>query len=192
MDLLRDLERFGDARGVRAGDLDGYVRSQGDARFDVLASDEDAASAASVDREAFLALHRSLSRLYRIIVVDTGNNMRAGNWQAALDKADQLVIVSTVREDTGQSAAWMVDALRSAGRHHAVRNAVTVLSAASRNDDRGLADRLRQHFGQLTRAVVEIPHDDALVAGGPIDLAALSPASRRAWLRVAAAVVDGL
>jgi MinD-like ATPase involved in chromosome partitioning or flagellar assembly len=192
VDLLRDLDRFDDARGVRAGDLDGYVRSQGDARFDVLASDEDAASAASVDREAFLALHRSLSRFYRIIVVDTGNNMRAGNWQAALDKADQLVIVSTVREDTGQSAAWMVDALRAAGRHHAVRTAVTVLSAASRNDDRGLADRLRRHFGQLTRAVVEVPHDDALVAGGPVDLTALSPASRQAWLRVTAAVVDGL
>ncbi len=192
VDLLRDLERFADSRGVRAGDLDTYVRSQGDARFDVLASDEDAASAASIDREAFLALHRSLARFYRLIVVDTGNNMRAGNWQAAVDKADQLVIVSTVREDTGQSAAWMVDALRATGRHESIRNAVTIFTAAAKEVDGGLADRLHHHFAQMTRAVVDVPYDPALVSGGPIDLGRLSAGSRRAWLHAAAAVVDGL
>jgi len=56
---------------------------------------------------------------------------------------------------------------------------------------RGLV-REHQHFGQLTRAVVDVPHDEALASGGPIDLAALSPASRRAWLHVAAVLVDGL
>ena len=128
VDLLQNLERFTEPGAARVGDLDGYVRSQGSAQFDVLASDEDAASAASIDDFAFRALHRTLSRFYRVMIVDTGNNMRASNWQAAIEAADQVVIVSTVREDTAQSAAWAIDALRATGHGDAVRKAVTVLS----------------------------------------------------------------
>lgn len=192
VDLLRELERFQNAESARVGDLDNFVRGQGSAQFDVLASDEDAASAASIDAEAFNALHRSLARFYRLIVVDTGNNMRASNWQAAVEAADQLVIVSTVREDTGQSAAWVADALNAAGQGAKVRNAVTVLAAPSARSDQALARRLHAHFTGLTRAVVDVPFDPSLVAGGPINVDALTRASRQAWLRVTALVADGL
>ena len=39
-ELLEDLERFKDVYQSRIGDLGAFVRSQGDAHFDVLASDE--------------------------------------------------------------------------------------------------------------------------------------------------------
>ncbi|GIF40078.1 MinD/ParA family ATP-binding protein [Actinoplanes xinjiangensis] len=192
VDLLRDLHRFDEIRSARVGDLDNYVRSQGDSQFDVLASDEDSASAASIDDAAFNRMHRTLSRFYRILCIDTGNNMRASNWQAAVDAADQLVIVSTIREDTSQSAAWLADALRATGRETLVENAVTVLAAPTRTPDAALRDRLHRHFGKLTRAVLDVPHDPALVAGGPVAYDALTPASRAAWLQVTAAVADGL
>ncbi|WP_035060264.1 MinD/ParA family ATP-binding protein, partial [Cellulomonas bogoriensis] len=192
VDLLRDLDRFAAPDSARMGDLDAYVRTQPGAHVDVLASDEDAASAASIDAEAFRALHRTLTRFYRVMVVDTGNNMRASNWQAAIEVADQVVIVSTVREDTAQSAAWAVDALRATGHEDIVRNAVTVLSDPAPRRDRELAERLHEHFGRLTRSVIDVPYDRALVAGGPIDVDALSPDSRQAWLRVSAAVAEGL
>jgi MinD-like ATPase involved in chromosome partitioning or flagellar assembly len=192
VDLLRDLDRFTDSRAARVGDLDNYVRAQGSAQFDVLASDEDAASAASIDDEAFRQLHTALARFYRVMVIDTGNNMRASNWQAAVAAADQLVIVSTVREDTAQSAAWLIDALRATGNAHVVREAVTVLTAPARTPDAELSQRLHSHFGQLTRTVLDVPHDPALVAGGPIAYDTLTPRSQDAWLRVTAAVADGL
>lgn len=191
VDLLSDLARFEDPSLVRVGDLDAYVRAQ-PARFDVLASDEDAASAASIDADAFRALHGTLSRFYRIMVVDTGNNMRASNWQAALEVADQVVLVTTVREDTAQSAAWAADALRATGHEDAVRNAVTVLADPAVERDRELGERLHDHFGRLTRAVVDVPYDPALVAGGPLDVDALAPRTLEAWLRVTATVARGL
>lgn len=191
VDLLQDLGRFDEDR-ARVGDLDTYVRAQGSAQFDVLASDEDAASAASIDAYAFRSLHRTLARFYRVMVIDTGNNMRASNWQAALEAADQVVIVSTVREDTSQSAAWAVDAMRATGHADAVERAVTVLSSPAPRRDEALAGRLHEHFGRLTRAVLDVPYDPALVAGGPIDYEALSRESREAWLHVTAAVADGL
>jgi MinD-like ATPase involved in chromosome partitioning or flagellar assembly len=192
VNLLQDLERFADRGAARIGDLDNYVRSQGSAQFDVLASDEDAASAASIDAFAFRSLHRTLSRFYRVMVVDTGNNMRASNWQAAVEAADQVVVVSTVREDTAQSAAWAIDALRATGHEDVVRRAVTVLSAPAPQRDEALAARLHDHFGQLTRAVLDVPYDPSLVGGTPLDLARLQRRTREAWLHVAAAVADGL
>ncbi|WIM99487.1 cobalamin biosynthesis protein CobQ [Actinoplanes oblitus] len=192
VDLLRDLDRFADVRSARVGDLDNYVRSQGDAQFDVLASDEDAESSASIDAAAFKDLHRTLSRFYRVMVVDTGNNMRASNWEAAVAEADQLVIVSTVREDTAQSAAWMADALNTSGRGELVANAVTVLAEPAAVADKALRARLHRHFGQLTRAVVDVPYDAALIGGGPIAYDALSPASHAAWLEATAAIAEGL
>ncbi|UJP40875.1 MinD/ParA family ATP-binding protein [Cellulomonas palmilytica] len=192
VDLLQALPSLGGAATVRVGDLDGFVRTQTDEQFDVLASDESAASASSMDAASFAALHRVLSRFYRVLVIDTGNNMRASNWQAAIDAADQVVVVSTIREDTAQSAAWALDALRATGNDDAVRRAVTILSAPDRKIDKDLRKRLRSHFGALTRAVVEVPYDPSLVSGGPIAYESLRPATRDAWLRATAIVADGL
>ena len=192
VDLLNALPALGPAGAVRIGDLDGFVRTQPSEQFDVLASDENSASGSSVDADSFTSLHEVLSRFYRVLVIDTGNNMRASNWQAAVGAADQIVVVSTVREDTAQSAAWALDALRATGHDEAVRRAVTVLSAPEPKVDKDLQKRLRSHFGALTRAVLDVPHDKALVAGGPIDYDALSTTTRDAWLRVTAVVADGL
>ena len=192
VDLLRDLDRFDDRLLGRIGDLDRFVRSQGSAQFDILASDEDAAGAATIGADEFERLHHALCRFYRIIVVDTGNNMRAPNWEAAVAAADQLVIVSTVREDTAASAMWMADGLRDKGHGDKVRNAVTVLAAPDGPADRRLHERVRSHFGRLTRAVVDVPHDPALVSGGHLDVGTLQPGTREAWLYATAAIADAL
>ncbi|MFP7833539.1 MinD/ParA family protein [Marisediminicola sp. LYQ134] len=192
VNLLRDLDRFSDPVAGRVGDLDNYVRSQADAQFDVLASDEDAAASSMIDAEAFSRLHQTLQRFYRIIVVDTGNNMRASNWEAAVDAADQLVIVSAMREDTAGGAAWMVEGLAQKGHEDKLRSAVTVLSSPEKTVDAHLRSRLHDHFGGLTRAVVEVPHDASLVSGGPIVIDALAPATREAWLHATATIADSL
>ena len=192
LDLLNNLDHFvaGDAR---VADLDRYVRPQGDMNFDILASDEDPGSAASINGDAFYRLNDTLSRFYRIKVVDTGNNVRASNWLAAVESADQLVIVSTVREDTFNAAAWMIDELRMTGHTEQVENAVTILSHSSRAKiDRVLHKRLLHHFGAHTRAVLEVPFEEHFVDGGSLDWSKLSKATREAWLEATATVADGL
>ena len=192
VDLLADLDRFTAPTQASLAGLDTYVRTQVDARFDVLASDEDAAASSTIDAAAFDRLHGVLSRYYRLLIVDTGNNMRASNWVAAVAAADQLVIVSTVREDTAASAAWLLDGLREKGFDHKIDQAVTILAAPSARPDKRLSERLERHFEQVTSAVVHVPFDPALVDGGPIDFDALSAESRDAWLTVAATVADRL
>ncbi|MBN9176778.1 MAG: chromosome partitioning protein [Microbacterium sp.] len=192
VDLLEHLDSFAEPSQASLAALDTYVRTQVDARFDVLASDEDAAASSTIDAAAFDRLHGVLSRYYRLLIVDTGNNMRASNWVAAVAAADQLVIVSTVREDTAASAAWLLDGLREKGFDHKIDEAVTILAAPSAKPDRKLAERLERHFAQVTGAVVHVPFDAALVDGGPIDFDALSPETRDAWLSVAASIAQRL
>ncbi|MCL2465691.1 MAG: hypothetical protein FWF02_07075 [Micrococcales bacterium] len=192
LDLLAALPELQALGDLRVGDLGPYMRSQGTEQFDVLASDDDAASGAFVDAHAFNDLHAMVTRFYRTIVIDTGNNIRASNWRAAVEAADRLVLVTTVREDSAQAAAWAVEALRAAGLADVVRSAVTILSSPERRPEKDLHERLRQHFGGLTRTVVEVPFDQALVSGGPVDVPGLRPATREAWLQAAAAVIDGL
>ncbi|TFC26202.1 chromosome partitioning protein [Cryobacterium sp. TMT2-18-3] len=192
VDLLRDLDNFAYSSSARVGDLDNYVRNQGDARFDALASDLDPAGAASIDDVAFGKLHAALSRFYRVLIIDTGNNMRASNWEAAVDAADQLVVVSTIREDTAYGAASLLDGLRQKGHADKVAQAVTILASPAKTADRHLSVRLHDHFSKLTRTVVDVPYDSALVAGGSLNYDALAPRTREAWLVATAAIAEGL
>jgi MinD-like ATPase involved in chromosome partitioning or flagellar assembly len=189
-DLLRDLHRFTGPDG-RIGELAAYVRPQDGAAFDVLASDEAATAGEMLTGTAFREIRAVVGRFYKLLLVDTGNNVRADNWQAAVDATDQLVVTMSARNDSAETAARLLDHLEQTGRRELVRRAVVVVTMPLHRQD---ADpkAIERHFEQRCRVVLRVPYDRHLDSGGPVDYSAVSPESRRAWLRVAAAVADGL
>jgi MinD-like ATPase involved in chromosome partitioning or flagellar assembly len=190
-DLLSDLAAF-ERFDARVGDLSYYVRAQPDAHFDALVSDDNPGNMAQIGEDEFHRLHRVLQRFYRLIVVDTGNNVRSPNWQAAVNAADVVVVVSTYQRDAGYSASWVLDHLAQTGREELARNAVTVLTAADPTTDKTVRAQLIEHFSVRTRAVAEIPFDPQLAHGGSIRWADLAPRSRSAWILAGATIVDAL
>lgn len=191
-ELLEDLDRFTDVYQSRIGDLGAFVRAQGDAHFDVLASDERPDVTGTIRAQDFDAVHKLLERFYRVILIDTGNNMRAENWLAAAGAADLLVVTSTVREDTGYSGLWMLDALQDAGYQNLKYKAVTVLSDPSAQVDSKLADDLVDVYQQRTRGVYRVPYDPALVAGSVVPYAQLSENTKMQWLKACAGMAAAL
>ena len=189
-DLLRDLDSFRGAHG-RVGDLSQYVRAQSEGMFDVLASDESATAGEMLTATAFADLREVVSRFYKLIMVDTGNNVRAQNWQAALDATDQLVVTMSGRNDSAETAARMLDHLEQNGRHRLVRQAVTVVSMPPTRRDLDIP-AITRHFAARTRTVVLAPYEKIIDSGEPIRYSHLTSASRSAWLKTAAAVADGL
>ena len=189
-ELLEDLEKFSDVYQARIGDLGAFVRSQGDAHFDVLASDERPDVTGMIRAKDFQAVHQLLERFYRLILIDTGNNMRAENWLAAAETADLLVVTSTVREDTGYSGLWMLDALHESGYENLKHKTITVLSDPSSHVDQQLAHDLTQVYEQRTKAVYRVPYDPALVAGSVVPYAQLSEGTRTAWLKACAGMSE--
>jgi len=191
-ELLGDLERFEDVAQSRIGDLGTFVRSQGDAHFDVLASDEQPDVTGTIRAQDYTDVHRLLERFYRVILVDTGNNLRAENWLAAAEGADLLVVTSTMREDTGYSGLWMLDALQDAGYPDLKDKTLTVLSDPSDRVDAALARDLVDVYSQRTRSVLRVPFDPALVPGSVVPYAQLSEQTRRSWLSACAAMAAAL
>lgn len=190
-ELLDDLGRFTGPE-ARIGDLASYVRTQGDAHFDVLASDERPGVTGTIRASDFGDVHALLQRFYRLVLVDTGNNMRAENWLAAAEAADLLVVTSTVREDTGYSGLWMLDALQDAGYPNLKYKTVAVLSDPSDRVDADLVKDLVEVYGQRTRGVYRVPFDPALVSGSVLPYRELSRGTRRAWLSVCAGMAAAL
>jgi MinD-like ATPase involved in chromosome partitioning or flagellar assembly len=127
-DLLRHLDHFTSAAG-RVGDLSQYVRAQGQGMFDVLASDESATDGEMLTAAAFAEIREVVGRFYKLLVVDTGNNVRAANWQAAIEATDQLVVTMSARNDSAETAARMLDHLVQSGHQRQVQQAVTVVSS---------------------------------------------------------------
>ena len=191
-ELLEDLGRFKDVYQSRIGDLGAFVRSQGDAHFDVLASDERPDVTGMIRATDFKEVHQLLERFYRVILIDTGNNMRAENWLAAAEAADLLVVTSTVREDTGYSGLWMLDALQDAGYHDLKRKTISVISDPSAHVDEKLARDLEQVYEQRTRAVYRVPYDPVLVSGSVVPYPQLSEGTRSSWLRACAGMAEAL
>ncbi|WP_341718379.1 chromosome partitioning protein [Micromonospora sp. FIMYZ51] len=189
-DLLRDLGQFHGAHG-RVGDLSQYVRSQGEGMFDVLASDESATGGEMLTAAAFGEIREVVSRFYKLIFVDTGNNVRAQNWQAAMDATDQLLVTMSARNDSAETAARMLDHLEQSGRQRLVRQAVTVVSMPPSRKEIDLP-AIQEHFAARTRAVLLAPYERLIDTGEPIRYAQLSSATRDAWLKIAAAVAEGL
>lgn len=189
-DLLRDLHQFQGAQS-RVGDLSQYVRAQGDGMFEVLASDESATAGEMLTAHAFAEIREVVSRFYKLIMVDTGNNVRAENWQAAIDATDQLVVTMSARNDSAETAARMLDHLEQTGRSRLVRQAVTIVSLPPSRRELDIP-AIERHFAARTRAVVIAPYERMLDSGEPIDYARLSDESQDAWLRIAAAVAEGL
>ena len=190
-DLLGRLDEF-ERSEARVGDLGYYMRAQGDAQFDALVSDDNPGNMAQIGEVEFKRIHGVLQRFYRMIIIDTGNNVRSTNWQAAVDHADQIVVVSTYQRDVGYSGSWVLDHLAQTGRDELARDAITVLTAAEPTVDDTVKTELVKHFGARTRAVVEVPYDPHIAEGGPIRWDELSEASKRAWTGVAAAITQTL
>jgi MinD-like ATPase involved in chromosome partitioning or flagellar assembly len=189
-DMMRDLHLFRHSHG-RVGDLSQYVRAQGEGMFDVLASDESATAGEMLTASAFGEIREIVSRFYKLIFVDTGNNVRAQNWQAAMDATDQLVVTMSARNDSAETAARMLDHLEQSGRQRLVRQAITVVSMPPTRKDIDLP-AIQRHFAARTRAVLLAPYEKLIDSGEPLRYAQLSSATRDAWLKIAASVAEGL
>ncbi|WP_336650602.1 MinD/ParA family ATP-binding protein [Kocuria rosea] len=194
VDLLGRTEHFMTS-DARVGDLSEYVHHQPADRYDVLRSDD-----RSGDQERHMVtgdevdrLHAVAAKYYRAIVMDSGNTERGANWQAMISHADQVVIPVKSVDDAAEGASRVLAALHTGDTHaqELARNAVVVVLCCEPGHQKTKATELAAEFAPYARAVVTIPYDRALVEGR-VRFSAMTPATRRAWLRAGAAVREGL
>jgi len=183
-DLLRAagrLERYPDVRAFT---------SQTPARLEVLAADRDPALSEAFDEADYRQACDLLGRFYNLIVTDCGTGLLHSAMAGVLGVADQIVLVAAPAVDGARSAAATLDWLDAHGRSDLVRDAVVAVSAVRRGGAVDV-DRVVEHFAGRCRSVLQVPYDPHLAEGAQFDLDALRPATRRAYVELAAAVADG-
>jgi MinD-like ATPase involved in chromosome partitioning or flagellar assembly len=181
LDNVDRLERYADVRAFA---------SQTDLRLEVIASEADPGRDEAFGEDDYRELAAVLERFYSLVLTDCGPGLLHSAMRAILPSADQLIVVAAPSLDGARSASLTLDWLEKHGYGRLASSSVVVINAVR---GRGLVDvdRLQEHFAPRCRAVVRIPFDRHLETGAEIVLEELAPATRRAYVQLAAAVADG-
>jgi putative peptide zinc metalloprotease protein len=170
-------------------DMRGYTSQSVETRLEVIASDDDPRISRALGEEAYRRILALLDRHYQLVVVDTGTGILDSSVQGLIAEADQIVLVMPPALDGVRVAAATLDWLDEHGYGPLVRRGVAVVNAV--RDERVVRlDRVEAHFGRRCAGTVRVPWDPALQAGGQTRLDELRPATRQAYLALAALVAD--
>jgi putative peptide zinc metalloprotease protein len=183
-DLLDDAHRIN-----RYSDLRRYT-TQTPTRLEVVASDDDPHITQAIGRNEYRSAVEVLERHFNLLLLDTGTGILDSATQGILRCADQLVVVLAPSLDGARAASLTLDWLEQHGFAGLAQRSVAVLNA-NRSSGLVATERLTAHFAERCRATLEIPWDPHLDAGAEADIAALRPATRDAYLELAATVADG-
>ncbi len=174
-------------------DISRYVHHQTADRYDVLRSNPELLAADQrVTAPQFDLLMQVAARYYRLVVFDSGNDESADRWIRMIDTTTQLVIPSLPTPESAEVAALLLEALRRRDEASArlAENAVVVITQPEPGGT-ARARTIADGFAGWVRAVHTIPFDPELKSG-PLRLDHVRPATRDAWLRVAASAARGL
>lgn len=193
LDLLPQAPHFL-SPAAHAADMGYFMHTQPEDAYDVLRSQPIALAAQQrVTPQAVDIVGAILSRFYRLIFVDTGNDESDPVWLRVVEHANQIVVPTTTRADHAEAGALLLNALRHRDPRSRwlAENAVAVVTQADRTARKTDIANIASGYTHLVREVVTIPHDPALV-DGIIHWDAMRPPTQRAWLAAAAAVARGL
>jgi MinD-like ATPase involved in chromosome partitioning or flagellar assembly len=175
-----------------SGHMSRYVHHQAADKFDVLRSDDSLVGTHVMTGDDVDLIHRVAAKYYRLIVMDSGNVDRGSDWARMIHHTNQLVVPTTTMEDRAEAALLTLRALQERDEHAAklAENAVVIVSQWQEGEA-AIAERIAEGFRPYVRDVVTVPYDPALKSGRIVH-DALTPSTRRAWLRATAAVAQGL
>jgi len=160
-------------------------------RLQVVASGQDPETSHALDEQQYRAAATALQRYFNLVLTDSGTGLMHSAMAGTLGMADSLVVVAAPSVDGATRAAKTLDWLVAHGHGDLVHRSVAVISTVRPGTTRVDLAAVRRHLAHRCRAVVEIPYDPHLVAGGLIDLESLRGATRQAYVELAAAVADG-
>lgn len=164
--------------------------SQAPSRLEVLAGERDPAVSEAFSEDDYRAVVGILQVFYNIILTDCGTGIMHSAMRGVLDLANALVLVGSPALDGARSAAATLDWLQAHGYDDLVERTVVVVSAPRPGTSAIDLEALTRHFLARCRAVHVLPFDEHLAEGAEIDLERLRPATRRAFVELAAIVAD--
>lgn len=181
--------------------IDSYVRmreftSQDSSRLEVLAGDEDPDISEALQAAEYKTVVTVLSRFYNIILTDCGTGLLHSAMSGILELADDILIIVGAEVGAARKASQTLNWLTAHGYADLVENSIAVISPATVGTIAGRdkphidIEALTEHFAGRCRTTIEIPADPHLGLGAEVDLNALQPTTRLAYLKLTAAIAE--
>ncbi|OZC46679.1 hypothetical protein CH289_21840 [Rhodococcus sp. RS1C4] len=191
-DLLAHAGELASTSAV-SGSLNSFLRRQ-PTMDDVLASDNSTTQSRSIGWDECAAIMAVLRRHRDLIVVDTGNNPLAENWQWAMQHSDVLVVPLPLRMDIAKQVYLMLDGVAARGYGHLLAQTV-IVTCTTPDSSPELSQVIFDDLSDLGIAAhnfVEAPYEPALARGGRISYKDLPTATIEGYTNVTALVADTL
>ncbi|GMA42114.1 MinD/ParA family ATP-binding protein [Mobilicoccus caccae] len=178
--LARDIDRIGSL-----DDLSRHTATRG--RLTVLPGEPNPTLGDSLSADDFDAVMRVVQRYYSFVQVDCGTGVTHPLMEGVLRFADTVVIPAAWSVTGARRAAETIDWLADHGFEDLARTCIVVLTAkdivSSAVDKDAVLD-----FLSRAADVVVVPADPHVADGALLDWEALQPATREAYLDIAAAI----
>ncbi|MGH8907292.1 MAG: MinD/ParA family ATP-binding protein [Egibacteraceae bacterium] len=187
VELLADLV---EGRIHSCGDIR-RLTSQASSRLEVIASPDDPRASKSLSIQDYQQVLGLLRRYFTLILADCGTGILDPVTQGIVSSAEQLLVVTSPSIDAARAVSFMLSWLTEHGHAPLVDNAIVVMNAVPPRMGPVNLPEIERHFVQRVRAVVRIPWDPHLEAGARTDLEDLAPATRDAYVHLAATVSEG-
>ncbi|BBZ09727.1 hypothetical protein MDOR_38960 [Mycolicibacterium doricum] len=157
----------------------------------VLAGEGSPARRRVLDAAIYREATSRLDRHFSISVVDCSSTMDSPVTLEVLRDLDALIVVSSPWVDGAAAAGQTLDWLAARGMTGLLQRTVVVLNDSDGHADKRTRSILVQQFAGHGQRVIEIPFDGHLRPGGVISgTREMSPAARRKFLELAAALAD--
>ncbi|HEX7833834.1 MAG TPA: MinD/ParA family protein, partial [Pseudolysinimonas sp.] len=187
---VRDVVRR--ARRIRTADDMDQIVAHDRTSLDVLASDVDPEQSRPFDGDAYNVVADVAERFYSVVLTDGASGVLEPVMQAALKRADGLVIVSGGSAEEARLASEIIDWLEANDLADLAADAVVAINTATTGTVFDDLSQIEAHFLSRVRDVVRVPYDEELVAGTPVRFGALRPFTRDSARDLAALVMDGV
>ncbi|WP_084727260.1 MinD/ParA family ATP-binding protein [Rhodococcoides yunnanense] len=191
-DLLAHASDLASSAAV-SGALNTFLRRQ-PTMEDVLASDNSMTNGQSIGWDECAAVMAILRRHRDLIVIDTGNNPVADNWQWAVAHSDVLVVPLPLRLDMAKQVYQMLDSLISRGLEHLLASTivVTCVTPDAAPESTPMIFQDLHHLGIPRENFVQAPYEPVLARGERIQYSELPAETIEAYTNVTALVADTL
>ena len=128
---------------------------------------------------------------FTISIIDCSSTMDSPVTREVVRDLDALLVVSSPWRDGAAAAGQTMDWLGARGLAGLLQRTVIVLNDSDGHADKRTRSILAQQFGSHGQVVIQVPFDGDLRPGGVIDRTSeMSPATRRRFIEIAAALAD--
>ncbi|MEO5921668.1 MAG: MinD/ParA family protein, partial [Pseudolysinimonas sp.] len=180
------------AAGIRSADDMTELVAHDRTNLEVLASDVAPEQSQPFDGDDYNVVADIAERFYSVVLTDGASGVLEPVMQAALQRADGLVIVSGGSAEEARLASEIIDWLEANELEDLAANAIVVINTATIGTVFDDLPQIEAHFLSRVRDVVRVPYDEELAAGTPVRFGALRPFTRDSARDLAALVMDGV